>query len=298
MGKKQKETEALIVERNREIEALARRVRELEDVITSYKEREESIVEAITSAIDTKSAMIKDATTQSKKILDDANSRAGEMRANAKLTATQTREDAEKIMENARREAAKIVESAQAEAKRRLDEAEKTASECERSYAQVSAGLMDMAQKLNDFIEMVRSSFDMAQVSEGKGTEALIRPTGNGAEVNAATPSDLYHSIMEIQGRTPAVKNGKKNPTPQKKNPRWQKNRQEKGTESAMPELPKHDEMPKQNADNEQPVNIETFEGSLLSTDDITDGIKNISSISDTAESEKLEAIVREVIPD
>lgn len=288
MGKKQKETEALIIERNREIEALARRISELESVITGYKDREESIVEAITSAIDTKSAMIKDATAQSKQILDEANARAAEIRSKAKLTATQAKEDADKLMDDARKEAAKIIEDAQAEAKRRLDDASKKADECEKSYAEVSSGLMDMAVKLNEFITMVRSSFDMAQVTEGRGTEALIRPTAAAESETPApqTPSDLYHSIMEIQGRTPASGAKKKNTPAPRKNPRWQKGRQEKKEAEPQPQ------------DEEKPAKPETFTGSLLSADDVTDGIKNISSLSGTSEGDALEAIVREVIPE
>lgn len=290
VGKKQKETEALIIERNREIEALARRINELETVIANYKEREESIAEAITSAIETKSSMIKEASVQSKQIVDEANAKASQIRAKAKLSAGQIKEEADKTLESARKEAAALVESAQAEAKRRLDEAYAKADECEKNYSVISSGLMDMALKLNDFIGTVRASFDMARSPEGKGTQALIRPNGS-TEIpdNYQSPSELYHSIMAIQGRTA--------PNAQKRKP--DTNRKKTGQQNPKPASAgkSNGESGKAQKLDTPNVSFETINEKLLTTDDITKGIENITNIgSNSLESEKLEAIVREVI--
>ena len=215
MANKKKDADEIIVELNRDVERLTRRVTELETELEGYRSREKEIASAMTLV-----AQMKE------NIINDAEKVASSMTHNAEKTAQGTisaaQDEAKRIIADARVKAEVIKEEAREEAAKEQKVLEKRNAEtiaALNNYAKdvttqtdaINEAMVVLAAKMYSYITKYKDVYE--RISGKKFGDIEQLPKKGGQKKDTAddydNPEDLYHAVMEIEGRTPPEGVGK-----------------------------------------------------------------------------------------
>ena len=215
MANKKKDADEIIVELNRDVERLTRRVTELETELEGYRSREKEIASAMTLV-----AQMRE------NIINDAEKVASSMTHNAEKTAQGTisaaQDEAKRIIADARAKADIIKEEAREEAAKEQKALEKRNAEtiaALNNYAKdvtaqtdaINEAMVVLAAKMYSYITKYKDVYE--RVSGKKFGDIEQLPKKGGQKKDTAedydNPEDLYHAVMEIEGRTPPEGVGK-----------------------------------------------------------------------------------------
>ncbi|NLB60918.1 MAG: ATP synthase F0 subunit B [Clostridiales bacterium] len=185
---KRKEMDALIVKQNVEIIMANSKIADYEKELDDYRQREDSIVEALTTASETKKRVL----AQAEKEL--ANAQAQAMKA----------------VENAKKEANAIIVAAQEKANHLLAKAMKKCEKMELEAAakikeqnaihdEMGFALANIAQKLQNYIENFQPKFS------GSSTEKKVTKSEIDFPDEYESPAELYHYILKINAENDGV---------------------------------------------------------------------------------------------
>jgi vacuolar-type H+-ATPase subunit H len=177
---RKKELEALAAKQGEELAKAKAKIAEYEKQLEEYRLREESIVEALTTASETK-----------KRVLEQAEKELGHAQSQA-----------QKAIENAKNEANAIIAAAKEKAERLIAQAQKRCEELEKEalakikeqnalHNEMSASLASMAQKLHSYIERFQPKF--AGADKKPASKTIEFPE------EYESPAELYHYIMKLK---------------------------------------------------------------------------------------------------
>lgn len=190
-NKKQKETEELLAGKNNEIDALKRRIAELEAELKKFHEREASIAAALTMAQQVKASTIEEAQKRAAITVEGAQKQAQTIISEAK-------EKADEIDKEARAKAAEMLSETEQQTQELLTASRRRTVDFESRHTAINTALLGAAAALCKYIEDYKDLYEETtgclfdRRSDGKATAAVPD--------EYESPDQLFHTLLNISG--------------------------------------------------------------------------------------------------
>lgn len=190
-NKKQKETEELLAGKNNEIDALKRRIAELEEELKKFHEREASIAAALTMAQQVKTSTIEEAQKRAAITIEGAQKQAQTIIAEAEGKA-------DEIAKEARAKAAEMLSETEQQTQELLTASKRRTVDFESRHTAINTALLGAAAALCKYIEDYKDLYEE--------TTGCLFDRRSGAKAAEAVPDEyespdqLFHTLLNISG--------------------------------------------------------------------------------------------------
>lgn len=190
-NKKQKETEELLAGKNNEIDALKRRIAELEEELKKFHEREASIAAALTMAQQVKTSTIEEAQKRAAITIEGAQKQAQTIIAEAEGKA-------DEIAKEARAKAAEMLSETEQQTQELLTASKRRTVDFESRHTAINTALLGAAAALCKYIEDYKDLYEE--------TTGCLFDRRSGAKAADAVPDEyespdqLFHTLLNISG--------------------------------------------------------------------------------------------------
>ncbi len=190
-NKKQKETEELLAGKNNEIDALKRRIAELEEELKKFHEREASIAAALTMAQQVKASTIEEAQKRAAKTIEGAQKQAQPIISEAERKA-------DEIAKEARAKATEILSETEQQTQELLTASKRRTVDFESRHTAINTALLGAAAALCKYIEDYKDLYEE--------TTGCLFDRRSGSKAADAVPDEyespdqLFHTLLSISG--------------------------------------------------------------------------------------------------
>ena len=189
------ELETLVMQRDSELNEYKNRLTEAARAIADYKNRESSIVGALTEAHAASKRMMDDAQAERERVLAEAQQSAEGLNLQAQANLEKAKQSANEILNEAKANANAIIENANAEASSIVAKAQAEYDLCKSKVTAMNERLSETAEDAARKIEEFKSTFSF---------DALELETVELSNFTSATPAYEVPSFEESAMETPA----------------------------------------------------------------------------------------------
>ncbi len=190
-NKKQKEIEELLAGKNNEIDALKRRIAELDDELKKFHEREASIADALTMAQQVKASTIEEAQKRAALTIEAAQKQA-------QTIISEAEEKADEAAKDARAKAAEILSETEQQTQELLTASKRRTVDFEARHTAINTALLGAAAAICKYIADYKDLYE-----ETTGCLFDRRSDGKAAETvpdEYESPDQLFHTLLNISG--------------------------------------------------------------------------------------------------